>query len=63
MYLSIDLTHLDVLHKVLLDVVLKVFAVEGCLGALSQLGVRDEDGQQPRHVGQDACLRERRRRD
>ena len=56
-------THLDVLHKVLLDVVLEVFALEGECGALPQLGVRDEDGQEPRHVREDAYFKENKGRE
>ena len=51
-------THLDVLHKVLLDVVLEVFALEGECGALPELGVRDEDGQETGHVREDAYFKE-----
>ena len=56
-------THLDVLHKVLLDVVLEVFALEGECGALPQLGVRDEDGQEARHVREDAYFKENKGRE
>ena len=56
-------THLDVLHKVLLDVVLEVFALEGERGALPQLGVRDEDGQEARHVREDAYFKENKGKD
>ena len=52
--LSYLLHYLDILHEVLLNVVLELFAGEGLGGFGAEVRVRDEDGQHTGNVGKDA---------